>query len=284
MARWSLKSKMYAWLHHHRDEANPSFVRRVWSALSIVLLALKLCACGANATSAQIESAEPVFATDTSTCPTGASASFATVLGSRLYDTAGSLGGTFKGKMVGAGQLYFFADIFTWVDNVNVTEFRPRKIIYTIEPGYIIRRDKKSCRIFVKHQSFHDVDVSDEITESYELYGVSLARYGDIDQRFSIGKYLNERIVDYDWDLAASATVQLGSARKQPIYGHVWLHHVTEHGNIIGRDGFTDYAVEIGIKWFSGMTGFLRCEFLHDMDAFGGISDHYVLVGARYAR
>jgi len=238
------------------------------------------CATSLYAMSAQIEMSEPVFGSDA--CPTEASALFALVPGSHLYDTAGSLGGTFKEKKVGDGRLYLFADIFTWIDNVNTTEFRPKKIVYTIEPGYTVKRGERRYRFFVKHQSFHDVDVFDEFTESYELYGVNFTLEGEDKKSFSFGRYLNNRVVDYDWDFAVSLTHVLGSVHDKPLYGHVWLHYVVEDSNALDRDSFTDYAAEVGIRMRGGITAFARYEFLHDIDSFCGASDHHVMLGTRY--
>ena len=126
------------------------------------------------------------------------------------------------------------------------------------------------------------VDFHDDLDESYELYGVSYEWLGSPGYYLRAGKYLNRKDVDYDWDIAGSATFNLKPINGRETYFHAWLHQVTEDNGLDDRDGFMDYAGEMGIKFYSGIVLFGRYEFLHDIDGFGGASDHHVLVGTRY--
>ncbi len=232
-----------------------------------------------EATSPQIEWSEPLFLTNGSTG--SAVAFFGLVPGCKVYDTAGSLGAMFK-KATAAGEcFYFFGDIFTWIKNKG-TQFMPGRVIYTIEPGYITTRGKLRWRAFIKHQSFHEIDSFDQLNEMYELYGVSFQQLSESLWYVSVGKYLNRRIVDYRWDLATSVTRKIGSLNENNLYGHIWLHYVTEHrGNAMHRDGFTDYAIESSVDFKNGLIGFLRYEVLHEIERFGGTTDSHFVLGVR---
>ncbi len=202
------------------------------------------------------------------------------VPGSDTFDTAASLGATFDVGQLGAGGLYFLADIFTWIEN-DGADFQPLRTIYTLEAGYGPRRGKGQYSLFVKHRSFQDLDSFDALDESYELCGGRYQLDGSPKWRIRAGKYINRADVGYDWDLAVSVTQDLDPIRGRSAYAHAWVHHVSEDGNI-GRDGFTDYAVETGVRSYNGIIFFLRYELLRDVDRFGGESDHHLMVGTRY--
>ncbi|MDI6827727.1 MAG: hypothetical protein QME62_04495 [Armatimonadota bacterium] len=232
-----------------------------------------------EATSPQIEWSEPLFLTTGS--KSSAAAFFGLVPGSKVYDTAGSLGVTFQKETRAGEGFYFFGDIFTWIKNKG-TQFMPRRVIYTIEPGYITTRGKLRWRAFIKHQSFHEIDSFDQLNEMYELYGISFQQVSQPLWCVSVAKYLNRRVVDYRWDLATSVTRKIGSLNENDLYGHIWLHHVTEHrGNAMHRDGFMDYAIESSVDFKNGLIGFLRYEVLHDIERFGGTTDSHFVLGVR---
>ena len=229
------------------------------------------------ATSPQIELSEPLLDRPGLVHST---AFFGAVAGSKVYDTAGSLGTTFQLGKQKSGRFYFFGDIFTWIKNMSGTSFEPKRITYTLETGYAIENEGNRTRIFIKHQSFHNVDFVDGPRESYELYGVSYQWLKKPDIYLSVGNYLNKKNVDYTWDLVASATIDLKSIEGHDTYLHVWLHRVTESGNI--RDGFTDYAGELGVHLSPAVTAFGRYELLNDIDHFKGTADHHTMIGIRY--
>lgn len=232
------------------------------------------------ATSAQLELTEPVLIPDNRVHGT---AFYGALLGSDVYDSAGNLSATFTAGTVQRGHLYFFGDIYTWVRNVRPTQFQPRRVIYTIEPGYFLVRDRDTFRLFMKHQSYHDVDFSDGVNEAYELYGAGWQRAGNPEYSVRIGKYLNERSVDYDWDISGAVTGIVGDSDGRPVYAHLWLHRVEEHGHG-DRDGFADYAAECGIRYRSGTSVFARYQLLHDIDAFAGAADHHLMLGVKYSK
>ena len=232
--------------------------------------------------SAQIEEIEPVLTlADKAVHGT---ASFGALLGSDVYDTAGNLGVTFPLGNIKAGRLYFLGDMYTYIKNPGGQRFAPQRVIYTLEPGYYWERGNAGYTLFIEHQSSHLIDqpaIGPE-SESYELYGFSYRQLRPPHFYAEVGKYLDKRVVDYDWDLATSATWDLPPwGTKQP-YLHGWLHHVTETDGPNGRDGFTDYAAEFGVAYDTGVTPFARYEFLNDINHFAGSSDHYVLLGVRY--
>lgn len=250
---------------------------------AMVLLLLFLLLSGyAHATSAQIEMADPVLPC-VQEKPVHGTAFFGLVPGSDLYDTAGNLGATFELAKKRASIVYFTGDLFTYIKNPGGTHFEPRRIIYTLEPGVAVR--KGSCdvyRLFIKHQSYHDVDFTDGINESYELYGLGYCHGNLNGVHLSVGKYLNRKAVDYDWDLAAAVTIGLGKGIGGDVYTHLWVHRVTESSPPAGRDGFTDYAAELGVKYISGITLFGRLEHLHDLDRFAGRTESHGLTGLKY--
>lgn len=231
------------------------------------------------AASAQIEMTEPTLSVVDGNVVHG-TAFFGAAIGSKPYDTAGNLGATFHLGQWGSGMIYFNGDIWTWIENRTATEFKPRRIEYTLEPGYYQVKGNNAYRFFVKHQSFHNVDFLGGENEGYELYGVSYRRLSKPKFYLAAGKYMNRRVVDYDWDFAGSLTFDLPPLGGRDTYFELWAHHVTE--NKSSRNGFTDYAAELGVEYESGITLFGRYELLHDIDRFMGTTDHHVLTGIRY--
>ena len=229
-------------------------------------------------TSDQIEMTEPTLvATDRSVHGT---AFFGAAPGGKPFNTAGNLGATFHLGAWGNGALYFNGDVWTWVKHASGNRFEPKRLIYTLEPGYYRENGKSAYRFFIRHQSFHDVDFFGGENEAYELYGASLRHAGKPQVYIQVGKYLNKRVVDYGWDFAGSLTFDLPPWGKKDTYLELWAHHVT--GKRASRDGFTDYAAEFGVQYRSGITLFGRYESLHDIDRFLGKTDHHVLTGIRY--
>lgn len=248
--------------------------------LSIVLLCFVMHGI-VFATSAQIEFSDPILPMPDDKSVHG-KVFFGVVSGSDIYDAAGNIGATFDIGVVDKGSLYFSGDIFTYLEvKDGFSDFNPRRIIYTLEPGYVRVRGNSAYRFFIKHQSFHDVDSSDELDESYELYGLSYKSAGNPEFYIAAGKYLNVKDVDYEWDFTASATFDLQIIRNRSTYFHAWVHHITEDGTI-DRNGFTDYAGELGISFKNNLTWFARYELLHDIDRFNGLTDNHAIIGARY--
>lgn len=208
-------------------------------------------------------------------------AMFAVMGGSDTYDTVGNLGATFRiGNLLG-GDLYFFADMLTWIENPSASEFQPRRIVYTLEAGYTPKAVENRTTLFVKHQSFHDVDSFDGMDESYELYGLRYRVREEPHVWLRIGKYLNRTVVDYDWDYIVGLQSDIGTMGNNLLYGFALLHYVTEDGSS-GRDGFVDWALETGLDFQNSITLFLRNEQLHDVDRFAGITDTYTTLGIKY--
>ncbi len=258
-----------------------SQIARIPTFLLVFSLLLIPCVKGL-CTSAQIEETEPVLTlADKAVHGT---ASFGALLGGHVFDSAGNLGATFPLGHIKKSRIYFLGDLYTYVKNPGGQRFQPRRIIYTLEPGYYWEHRDAGYRFFIKHQSFHLIDqpaIGPE-SESYELYGLSYRQLSSPHLYASVGKYLNKRVVDYNWDFAASATWDLQPWGRTEPYLHGWLHHVTESDHPTGRSGFTDYAAEFGVRFSTGMIPFARYEFLNDIDRFAGSSDHHTLLGLRY--
>jgi len=249
------------------------------SRLITFLLFLAACA-PASCASPQFELTEPVLVpTDNLVHGT---ATFEILLGSHVYNTAGNLGATFPLGTARSGRFYFYADMLTWIRNPGDSRFEPRRIVYTLEPGYYIQRDDNRYRFFIKHQSFHNSDTFCDDNESYELYGLSYNSLRRPELYVSVGKYVNRCVVDYTWDLVGWATWELAQSDSTTTYFHAWLHIVTENDGPRGRNGFTDYAAELGLRFNSGVMLFARYEFLHDVDRFAGESDHRLIPGITY--
>lgn len=243
----------------------------------ILCVILPVSAC---ATSAQLSTMDPLLPIEEGKTANG-TASYTVILGSELYDSAGHLGATFPIGRSGDGRFYFFGDLHTWVKNPTITDFNPRRIAYTLEPGYYRTSGRNEYRFFIKHQSFHDVDFGDELDESYELYGLAYRRTGSPEYYLRLGRYYNTVDVDYEWDIAASVELGVSASESRQNLLKFWVHHVTADGSD-SRSGFTDYAVEYEIAYRNGLTLFARYQFLHDLDRFDGTSDRHVMVGPRY--
>lgn len=249
------------------------------SRLSAVLFGILTAAASACfATSAQIEVTDPVLPVIDGTRAHG-NVFYGAVVGGGLYDSAGNVGVTIPLAKAGKGHVYFWGDIFTWVKNPSITRFEPKRVVYTIEPGYDYVTENHEFRVFIKHQSFHDPDAANALKESYELYGVDYRRLGSPQLEFRVGYYGSKRRVDYNWDFLASANFDLSKAVGRGVYAEIWLHEVTraDGGN------FLDYAGEVGIKIRDGVMIFGRYEYLHDLDHFGGVADHHFLIGPKYS-
>ncbi|HEY3297170.1 MAG TPA: hypothetical protein VGK34_00830 [Armatimonadota bacterium] len=246
------------------------------------LLALSLLLPGvAGAASAQVELAEPVLPIEDGKAANG-NATMVWVTGGDVFDSAANLGGTFPVGRIHRGQIYFHADMFTWIDNPSISSFKPRRIFYTVEPGYNWVKNEDEIRFFIKHQSFHDVDIHIGDTESYELIGLNYRKLTNPHFELRAARYTNNKIVDYTWDFAASMTYDLPKSLGYEAYLHAWVHHVTESGNDFGRDGFTDWAAEYGFTVNDGLKLFARYENLHDIEYFGSRSDHHFMIGPKY--
>jgi hypothetical protein len=234
------------------------------------------------AVSAQVEMTDPVLPIPAGQVAAG-TAAVDWVAGGRLYNSVGNLGDTFSLGSIRGGQLYFHGDIFSWIDNPSLTDFSPRRLFYTLEPGYNWVQDGNELRVFIKHQSFHSVDTPDVPSKvSYELVGFSYRRLSNPRITLRVGGYVDKTTVDYGWDLLGSANFDLPKCLGHRSYAEAWVHHVTETGNPSGRNGFTDFAAECGLTIHDGFSIFARYEFLHDVDVFNGTSDHHYLVGPKY--
>lgn len=231
----------------------------------------------AACTSADINLTEPVPPSEEIV---SGNAVFGIVAG-QVYNSFGNLGATFDIGNLGGGRFYFFPDILTWIKNPNTSEFEPRRVEYTLEVGYFSPGADHRLSFFIKHQSFHDVDSFDGIQESYELYGARYLTMKDPSIVLRVGKYLDVRTVDYDWDFALSATSHIGNVGARPLSASATLHSVTEKGSR-ARNGFTDYSAEISLEFRSGIDLFLRYETMHDINRFAGTTDHHGIVGTRY--
>jgi hypothetical protein len=249
----------------------------------IIYLVMRLFLCltviPALATSAQMEMTERTLLLEDGEVVHG-TAFFGAVIGSDLYNSAGNLGATFHLGSWKPGILYFNGDVWTWIENGADNSFKPRRILYTLEPGYYRQKGNDAYRFFIKHQSYHNVDFFGGMNEAYELYGVSYRHLDKPKVYLELGTYQNKRIVDYSLDIAASLTLDLPPWNDRATYLEIWGHHVTETGST--RNGFTDYAAELGFAYRNGITLFGRYEYLHDINHFDGIADHHVLTGIRY--
>lgn len=251
---------------------------RVCFLSTLLLLTI---AVGVLADSAQLEMTDPVLPVGKGHAANG-TAFLGWVGGGHAFNTAGNLGGTFPIGSIHRGEFYFNGDMFTWIRNPRPADFRPRRIIFTLEPGYNLVKNDDEYRFFIKHQSYHNVDFVGPPRESYEMYGFSYRRLRYPLVGVRVGKYLNRRTVDYDWDFTGSVTFALPDSMGYKSQLHGWIHHVTESGNSFGRNGFTDYAVEYSFTINGGLRMITRYEFLHDIESFGSRSDHHVLVGPMY--
>lgn len=233
------------------------------------------------ATSAQLELTDPVLPFKDG-LPAKGNAFFGVVAGGGLYNSAGNIGCTIPLGTAGKGKLYFCGDIFTWVKNPSLTQFDPKRVVYTLEPGYDYVSGRNEFRFFIKHQSFHDPDTLNTMRESYELYGVDYRCLSTPRPKyeFRIGYYASKRVVDYQWDFQASTTFDLSKRFGNGMYLELWLHGVTDGGS---RGGFVDYAGEVGANLSDGLSIFGRYEVLHDIDQFGGETDHHFLAGPKYS-
>jgi hypothetical protein len=179
-------------------------------------------------------------------------------------------------------NIYFGGGILTLIKKTDLKSFQPDRYRGTLETGIQRSRGKQALSLYVKHQSFHDIDRFDGITESYEMLGVRYAQNSPWNPTFSLASYVHKIDVDYKWDFSASVDNGcLGVCRGKSIYGAASIHYVGENGQI-NRDNFFDYNAEVGFQSQASIRYFLAYRQTHDIDRFNGTTDHAVLVGMRY--
>lgn len=182
------------------------------------------------------------------------------------------------------GAAFFFnGGIQTLIKGASDERFQPDRYRGTLEPGVKWAKGENVYSLFVKHQSFHDIDKYDGIDESYEIVGIRYARASLWNFNVSAGKYIYRQDVDYDWDFTAS--VDSGRANVCPgrrLYGAASAHYVTSDGSLTSRDGFLDYMAEFGYETRLNVRYFVAYQVVHDIDRFAGRIEKGLLFGVRY--
>jgi hypothetical protein len=201
---------------------------------------------------------------------------------SDVYKYAADLNVWFDFGAWNPAKFYFNGGILTLIKANSNKGFQPDRYRGTLELGARLPEGKKSYSLFLKHQSFHDIDRFDGITESYEILGLKYSLANPWNLTVSAGNYVHKEDVDYQWDFGASVDNGcVAVCSGKPLYGAASAHYVTESG-ITGRDHFLDYSAEIGVETHAGVRYFMSYRQVHDINQFNGETDHGLLVGVRY--
>jgi hypothetical protein len=201
---------------------------------------------------------------------------------SNVYKYAADLNVWFDFGAWNPAKFYFSGGVLTLIKSDKAEGFQPDRYRGTLELGARTQRGKNNLSLFLKHQSFHDIDRFDGITESYEILGLKYSVANPWNPTISAGNYVHKLDVDYQWDLRASVDNGcVGICSGKPIYGAASVHYVTESG-VTGRDNFVDYTAEIGLETHYSVRYFLQYQNIHDIDSFNGRTEHGLVVGARY--
>lgn len=182
------------------------------------------------------------------------------------------------------GNIHFNFDggILTLIKSSNQEGFQPDRYRGTLEPSMFYKHNHNIYSFAIKHQSFHTIDrAPDDDGEdmSYELYSLAYQYQARANYTFSAGRYLNESVSDYEWDLYLDVNnAYIGFGRFAPIYYDVTGHYVTEPGNS-ERGSFFDYNLEFGYQSRQGARYFLAYRQIHDINQFNGVTDHELDLG-----
>ncbi|MDO8586676.1 MAG: hypothetical protein Q7T82_06505 [Armatimonadota bacterium] len=200
-----------------------------------------------------------------------------------VYDYTADFNVRFDFGSYNAAKLYFDGGVLTLIKKTSEKSFQADRYRGTLEPGIRLPHGKNSYALFVKHQSFHDIDRFDGLTESYEILGLRYYLNNPWNPAVSAGNYVHRNDVDYDWDFALSVDNGcIGFCGSKKLYGAASLHYVTEEGALSDRNHFLDYSAEIGLESTDSVRYFLSYRQIHDIDGFDGHTEHGLLVGARY--
>ena len=181
-------------------------------------------------------------------------------------------------------RFFFNGGVLTLIKSNSDKGFQPDRYRGTVEAGVKLPRGQNTYALFVKHQSLHDIDRFDGLTESYEILGLRYYANNPWNLTVSAGNYIHKEDVDYGWDYALSVDDGcIGMCGKRKVYAAGELHYVTEDGSVPGRDNFLDYRAEIGLESSESVRYFLSYQNTHDIDRFAGRTEHGLVVGVRYA-
>lgn len=230
----------------------------------------------------------------------GKEVSFAKYVGShRRFSWNGQIGVNIEILRYRRSHLYLATNLETVMD--KDFSFSPYDINYTIEPGVKFRGKFGDASFIFHHECHHDVDRHDGMNEMFNIVGIRLeSREKDIfkegkkdvtwlwnlDKLASLGKYVGNTDVNYDWDVVCEAELNIVRHKKKVPYVRLVTHLVTQKSdNPSGRPYFVNYIIEPGVK-FRGPNGIfsLFCQLWHkhDIDRCNGQTDDFVLLGMRY--
>jgi hypothetical protein len=177
----------------------------------------------------------------------------------------------------------FGGGILTLVRSGSGDDFQPDRYRGTIEPAIYLPKGRSAYIFSIRHQSFHSIDKPSDGKESYELYNAAYQHAGPPNIRIAIGKYINRKHVDYNWEVLAQVdTACLGYCKFGKFYVSGLAHYVKESSDSLsGRDSFTDVSLEAGIESKSAIRYFVALRQIHDIDRFLGTTDNQVLIGTK---
>lgn len=198
---------------------------------------------------------------------------------------------------------YFLANIETVIEREsNPFIFNPNSIIYTLEPGLILKREGLNLSFFIHHICRHDVDRNDELHEKWEIYGIrgesknteetfnsstdSMKYLGNFHKMVSLGKYTRQQDNRYDWDARLEGKLDILKYKESIFYFYTGVHTVTQRDERpSGEFHFTDFLIEPGFR-FPGERGnisiFVQYQYKHDIDRYNGQTLDCGLLGIRY--
>lgn len=193
-------------------------------------------------------------------------------------------------------NLKLYLDIGTWKDRVFFLNFgmrtpldicggrwQPKKVKYLIEPGLRIPINNKyidNFKLIYTHESWHDPDYDDNITEDFDMLGVRVeGKNKKIDWSASIGKYVKTVDVDYDLGGRVGAEIKVWGPGSLALFLGGDVHLITKRG---GGENL-NYSIGLRLKKEGcNFSPFILYEREHDADRFEGETDDSLLTGIKY--
>lgn len=192
------------------------------------------------------------------------------------YNITGIVGDKLKIAPYAFADADIEAQLFT-----DSNEFHPDKLTGTFEVGLAHEGSMFDSRIFLRHQSSHNVDRTDRVRPAWEMVGMRFeSRYRSTHMSLGVARYTHKEAVHYNTDVDFRTSTPIGSLGRKPILVDTVVHNVQESGG--PRSGFTDFWIEPSIELSQRTSVYLGYGTIHDVDTSNGQSDRPFAMGLRF--
>ena len=179
-----------------------------------------------------------------------------------------------------AGYVMADADIEASIFNGS-GEFHPDRLAGTFELGAVKSFGTTAGRLFLRHQSVHNIDRTDRRRPAWEMLGFRVeTKLNSTNVEASLGAYSHREAVFYDTDVDIRSSTPIGEIGNHTIALDTYFHYVHEHGG--PRSGFADYWIEPSVRVNKNTSIYLGLGTAHDIDTSNGNSEHPIILGANF--